>query len=61
MQNTSNGAGNSIVDLKITNSTKIINLSGETRYFKDITEGQSIYSTAISQGLDYVAVIIMIQ
>ncbi len=61
MQNTSNGAGNSIVDLKITNSTKIINLSGETRYFKDITEGQSIYSTAISQGLEYVAVIIMIQ
>lgn len=61
MQNTGSGTGNSIVDLKVTNSTKIMNLSGETRYFKDIAEGQSIYSTAVSQGLEYVAVIIMIQ
>lgn len=61
MQNTGSSAGNSIVDLKVTNKTKIISLSGETRYFKDIAEGQSIYSTAVSQGLEYVAVIIMIQ
>lgn len=61
MQNISSSSGNSVVTLKITNSTKIFNLSGQTRYFKDITEGQNIFTSAVSQGLEYVAVSIMLQ
>ncbi len=62
MMQSVNGSGQTeLVYLKITNSTKIFNISGETKYLKDMKEGQSILSTAISQGGEYVAVSIMIQ
>lgn len=61
MQNKNSSGQSEIIYLKITNSTKIFNISGETKYFKDMEEGQTILSTAISQGGEYVAVSIMIQ
>lgn len=61
MQNVNSSGQTELVYLRITNSTKIFNISGETKYLKDMAEGQSILSTAISQGGEYVAVSIMIQ
>lgn len=61
MQNVNSSGQSELIYLKITNSTKIFNLSGETKYLKDMKEGQNILSTAISQGGEYVAVSIMIQ
>jgi len=61
MQSTNRSGQSELVYLKITNSTKIFNISGDTKYIKDIEEGQSVLSTAISQGGEYVAVSIMIQ
>lgn len=61
MQNVNSSGQTELVYLRVTNNTKIFNISGETKYLKDMTEGQSILSTAISQGGEYVAVSIMIQ
>ena len=61
MQNTSGVKGQpELVNLKVSSSTKIINISGDTKYLKDIAEGQLISSTAISQNGEYVAVTIII-
>jgi len=61
MQNIKENGQTELVYITVTNSTKIFNTAGETKYFKDLTEGESILSTAISQGGEYVAASIMIQ
>ncbi|MGD9567651.1 MAG: S-layer homology domain-containing protein [Sedimentibacter sp.] len=61
MQNVNSSGQTELVYLKVTNNTRIFNISGDTKYIKDMSEGQSILSTAISQGGEYVAVSIMIQ
>ncbi|MGB4439965.1 MAG: S-layer homology domain-containing protein [Sedimentibacter sp.] len=61
MQNVKENGQTELIYLTVTNSTKIFNTAGETKYFKDLTEGKSILSTAISQGGEYVAASIMIQ
>lgn len=61
MQNKNSSGKTELIYLKVTNNTKIFNTSGNTKYIKDIVEGESILSTAISQGGEYVAVSIMIQ
>ncbi len=61
MQNVNSSGQTELVYLKVTNNTKIFNISGDTKYIKDMTEGQNILSTVISQGGEYVAVSIMIQ
>lgn len=60
MQNTSNGQAE-LVYLTVTKNTKIFNTSGATKSFDDIAEGESILSTAIYQGGQYVAVSIIIK
>ena len=61
MQNIKENGQTELVYLRITNSTKIFNTTGQTKYLKDISEGNNIMATAISQGGEYVAVSIMIQ
>lgn len=61
MQNITSNGQTELVYLRVSNSTKIFNTEGNTKYLKDITEGVNIISTAISQGGEYVAVSIMIQ
>lgn len=61
VQNKNSNGQTELIYLKVTNSTKLFNISGETKYFKDMVEGQIILSTAISQGGEYIAVSIMIQ
>lgn len=61
MQNIKDNGETELVYLRVTNSTKIFNTTGTTKYLKDITEGANIMSTAISQGGEYIAVSIMIQ
>lgn len=61
MQNIKDNGQTELIYLRITNSTKIFNTTGATKYLKDIIEGNNIISTAISQGGEYVAVSIMIQ
>lgn len=61
MQNIKDNGETELVYLRVTNSTKIFDTSGSTKYLKDVTEGNSVMSTAISQGGEYVAVSIMIQ
>ncbi len=61
MQNTSTGSGQpELVYLKVTNNTRIINISGDTKYLNSIEEGQYISSSAVSQSGEYVAVSIII-
>lgn len=60
MQNLNSSGQTELIYLKVTNNTRIINISGDTRYLKDITEGQYISSTAVSQNGEYVAVSIII-
>ncbi|MFA9421991.1 MAG: S-layer homology domain-containing protein [Sedimentibacter sp.] len=61
MQNVKDNGQKELVYLRITSSTKMFNTSGSTKYIKDLTEGESILSTAIFQGGEYVAASIMIQ
>ena len=61
MQNINDNGKTELVYLNITSNTKIFNTSGKTKYLKDINEGESILSTAISQSGEYVAASIMIQ
>lgn len=61
MQNVNSNGKTELIYLKVTNNTKIFNTSGTTKYIKDIVEGESILTTAISQGGEYVAVSIIIQ
>ncbi len=60
MQNLNSSGQTELIYLKVTNNTRIINITGDTRYLKDITEGQYISSTAVSQNGEYVAVSIII-
>lgn len=61
MQNVNNNGQKELVYLRVTNNTRIFNISGENKYLKDVKEGNSILSTAITQGGEFVAVSIMIQ
>jgi hypothetical protein len=61
MQSKNENGQTELVYLKVTNSTKIFNTEGKTKYLKDIKEGSNIISTALSQGGEYVAVSIIIQ
>ncbi|MDD4779897.1 MAG: S-layer homology domain-containing protein [Tissierellia bacterium] len=61
MQNITDNGQRELIYLRVTNSTKIFNTSGNTKYLKNINEGENIICTAISQGGEYVAVSIMIQ
>lgn len=61
MQNVKDNGQTELIYLNVTSSTKIFDTTGATKYFKDIKEGESILSTAISQGGVYVAASIMIQ
>jgi len=49
------------VYLKITNSTKIFNTNGETKYINDILEGKNLICTAVLQNGENIAVSILIQ
>lgn len=60
IQNVVNGQ-TELVNLKVTNNTKIFNTLGNTKYLNDIKEGESILSMAISQGGENVAVSIMVK
>ena len=61
MQNITSTGKTELIYLAITNSTKIFDTSGSTKYFKDLDEGESILSIAVQQSGEYVAVSIMIQ
>lgn len=62
MQNVnSSGQTELIPNLRITNNTKIINMSGDTKRLKDLEEGQTILCTAVPQNGEYVALSIIIQ
>lgn len=59
--NTDKNSGSSVVDLEVTKNTKIFNLSGRTMRFDDIEDGQNIVVSAVTQGLEYIAVSIILQ
>ena len=61
IHNTDKNSGSSVVDLEVTKNTKIFNLSGRTMRFDDIEEGQNIVVSAVTQGLEYTAVSIILQ
>jgi len=61
MQNIKDNGETELIYLRITNSTKIFDTSGNTKYLKDVEEGVNVMSTAVSQSGEYVAVSIMIQ
>lgn len=61
MQNLNSNGQTELIYLKVTNNTKIFNMSGETKYFNDLEEGKNILSTAISQSGEYIALSIFIQ
>ena len=61
MQNVTPDGKTELIYLLVTNNTKIFDTSGSTKYFKDLTEGKNILSTAVLQGGEYVAASIMIQ
>lgn len=61
MQNVTPDGKTELIHLLVTNNTKIFDTSGSTKYFKDLTEGKNILSTAVLQGGEYVAASIMIQ
>ena len=57
----SSGQSEFIPNLRVTNNTKIFNMSGDTKRLKDLEEGQTILCTAIPQSGEYVALSIIIQ
>ena len=61
MQNVNGNGQTELIYLRVTNNTRIFNTSGDTKYLKNLEEGQSIMSTAISQNGEYTAISIMIQ
>ncbi len=61
MQNITSTGKSELIYLTITNNTKIFDTAGSTKYFKDLKEGESILSFAVSQGGENVAASIMIQ
>lgn len=61
MQNVTQSGKTELIYLLITNNTRIFDTSGDTRYFKDLKEGENILSFAVPQGGEYVAASIMIQ
>lgn len=60
MQNVKDNGQTELIQLKVTNNTKIFNTMGETKYLKDIIEGEIIFSTAVSQSGELIAVSVMI-
>ncbi len=60
MQNIKDNGQTELIYLRVTNNTKIFNNLGETKYLKDIKEGESILSTAVSQNGEFTAVSVMI-
>lgn len=61
MQNINQNGQPELIYIRVTNSTRMFDTSGSTKYLKDIDEGDNIMCTAVSQGGEYVAVSIMIQ
>nr|WP_312576476.1 S-layer homology domain-containing protein [Sedimentibacter sp.] len=61
MQNIKDNGQTELVYVRVLNSTKIFDTSGSTKYIKNISEGNNIMCTIISQGGENVAVSIMIQ
>ncbi|MBP1926425.1 phosphotransferase system HPr-like phosphotransfer protein [Sedimentibacter acidaminivorans] len=61
MQNIKDNGQTELVYVRVSNSTKIFDTSGSTKYIKNISEGNNIMCTIISQGGENVAVSIMIQ
>lgn len=61
MQNINQNGKTELVYVRVVNSTKIFNISGDTKYIKDISEGKNIMTTVVTQGGEYVAVSIIIQ
>ena len=61
MQNVTGSGKTELIYLTVTNDTVILDTSGITKYFKDLKEGESILSIAVSQGGENVARTIMIQ
>lgn len=61
LQNTTESGKTELIYLRITTNTKIFDTAGNTKYFKDITEGENILSFAVSKEGEYVAASIMIQ
>ncbi len=61
MQNIKDNGQTELVYVRVANSTKIFDTSGSTKYIKNISEGNNILCTIISQGGENVAVSIMIQ
>lgn len=61
MQNVTASGKTELIYLTVTNDTVILDTSGITKYFKDLKEGESILSIAVSQGGENVARTIMIQ
>lgn len=61
MQNIKDNGQTELVYVRVLNSTKIFDTSGSTKYIKNISEGNNIMCTIISQGGENVAISIMIQ
>lgn len=61
MQNVTGSGKTELIYLTVTNDTVILDTSGITKYFKDLKEGESILSIAVSQGGENVVRTIMIQ
>ena len=61
MQNTTPSGKTELIYLTVTNNTRIFDITGTTKYFKDLKEGENILSTAVQQGAENIAVSIMIQ
>ena len=61
MQNTTPSGKTELIYLTVTNNTRIFDITGTTKYFKDLKEGENILSTAVQQGAENIAVSITIQ
>lgn len=61
MQGLTSTGKTELIYLSVTNRTIIYDTSGNTKYFKDFEEGESIVSIAVQKGGEYEATSIMIQ
>ena len=61
MQGVTSTGKTELIYLSVTNRTIIYDTSGNTKYFKDFEEGESIVSIAVQKGGEYEATSIMIQ
>ena len=61
MQSVTGTGKTELIYLSVTNRTIIYDTSGNTKYFKDFEEGESIVSIAVQKGGEYEATSIMVQ